>query len=50
MEKYQKYINNFDVDYSNNVLKSAMSTMSNTNANNLDTFFVCLLAIYYRIK
>ena len=33
-EKYQKYINNFDVDYSNNVLKSAMGTMSNTNANN----------------
>jgi hypothetical protein len=33
-EKYQKYINNFDVDYSNNVLKNAVNTVSNTSANN----------------
>jgi hypothetical protein len=33
-EKYQKYINNFDVDYSNNVLKNAVNTISNTSTNN----------------
>lgn len=33
-EKYQKYLNNFDVDYSNNVLKNALNTMSNTTTSN----------------
>jgi hypothetical protein len=33
-EKYQKYLNNFDIDYSNNVLKNALNTMSNTTTSN----------------
>jgi hypothetical protein len=33
-EKYQKYINNFDIDYSNNVLKQANEIIGNTSSTN----------------
>ena len=33
-EKYQKYINNFDIDYSNSVLKHANAIIGNTSSTN----------------